>query len=149
MFDSVPTPVVASVAVILAGLAAVSLAKLLWKVEDALVAYRTDLRARDRVAETLRSAETSEKLSRDAWRSGLVPFVQVLDAQRSSITYRQKLIQANLTVAQDAVSLYKALGGGWQQGGLDLSDPPALAPLPPVPAALDAQADRMRAPQPG
>ena len=119
------------------------------EVEDALVAYRTDLRARDRVAETLRSAETSEKLSRDAWRSGLVPFVQVLDAQRSSITYRQKLIQANLTVAQDAVSLYKALGGGWQQGGLDLSDPPALAPLPPVPAALDAQADRMRAPQPG
>ncbi len=40
MFDSVPTPVVASVAVILAGLAAVSLAKLLWKVEDALVAER-------------------------------------------------------------------------------------------------------------
>jgi outer membrane protein TolC len=40
--------------------------------------------------------------------------LDVLDAQRNVLNTEDQLVQANQTVATDLVSLYKALGGGWE-----------------------------------
>jgi outer membrane protein TolC len=68
----------------------------------------------------------------------LSDFIQVLDAERTLTTDRQQLVQAEITLADDVIALYRAVGGGWQ-------DSPAPAPtvdtsIPITPAALDAVA---------
>jgi outer membrane protein TolC len=115
----------------------------LQEVENALVAYQSDRQRRERTAATLRSAQESLTLNRASYRAGLVPFLQVLLSENAEISARQALIQADLTLSLDIVTLYQALGGGWQQGRIAMADPPALAPIPPTPAALDAAAARL------
>ena len=40
-------------------------------------------------------------------------FINVLDAQRSLLTFEENQISSRGTITQDVVQLYKALGGGW------------------------------------
>jgi NodT family efflux transporter outer membrane factor (OMF) lipoprotein len=109
------------------------------EVEDALVAYRTDRAGRDKLAETVRSGETTLYLARDSYTHGLADFIQVLDAERTLTGARQQLVQADELLVGDVVALYDALGGGWEAGAGDLQA--SVDPAPPVvPAALDAVA---------
>ncbi|MFO1024442.1 MAG: efflux transporter outer membrane subunit [Acetobacteraceae bacterium] len=106
------------------------------EVEDALVAYRTDRAAREKLAVAVRSGERSVYLARDAYEHGLQDFLTVLDAQRTLTASRQQLVQADQLLINDVVTLYTALGGGWQDNAAT-TGPVEQAP-PPVPAALDA-----------
>lgn len=108
------------------------------EVEDALVAYRTDLAARDSLMQSVRSGQTALYLARDAYGHGLLDFLQVLDAERTLVGSRQQLVQANVMLANDVVALYDALGGGWQQGVVAVPRPTVDEAPPPVPAALDS-----------
>ena len=45
---------------------------------------------------------------------GLSDYLQVLDAQRTVESDRQQLVQQDMTLANDVVGLYRALGGGWE-----------------------------------
>jgi multidrug efflux system outer membrane protein len=51
-----------------------------------------------------------------AYRGGFGDFLAVLDAERSLYTAEDEKAQSDLTVNQQTVTLYKALGGGWQGG---------------------------------
>ncbi|MDJ0387586.1 efflux transporter outer membrane subunit [Roseomonas sp. E05] len=86
------------------------------EVEDSLVAYRTDKVQRDLLERTVKSAETALSLARSRYNNGLSSFIEVLDAQRSLVDARQQRVRATLALTTDLVSLYKALGGGWQEG---------------------------------
>jgi len=110
------------------------------EVEDALVAYRTDRAARDKLAETVKSGSTTLYLARNRYEHGLSDFIQVLDAQRTLVGARQQLIQADVSLINDVVALYRALGGGWEDQGALVPTPP-LDPAPPfLPGALDSVA---------
>lgn len=52
-------------------------------------------------------------LSNARFRSGVDSYLNVLDAQRSLYTAQQGLISLRLTGNSNHVTLYKALGGGW------------------------------------
>jgi multidrug efflux system outer membrane protein len=110
------------------------------EVEDALVAYRTDLAQRDKLAAAVRSGETTLYLARDSYTNGLGDFIQVLDAERTLIGSRQQLVQADVMLTDDVVALYDALGGGWQDEARDLQATRTNPALPVVPAALDSLA---------
>jgi outer membrane protein, multidrug efflux system len=110
------------------------------EVEDALVAYRTDSAARDRAADTVHSAETSLYLARNRYEHGLSDFIQALDSERTLVSARQQLVQADMTLANDVVALYRALGGGWQSDAATLPMPAIDPAPPPVPAAADSLA---------
>ncbi len=110
------------------------------EVENALVAYRTDRVARDRLAGTIRSGEQALYLSRDAYKNGLSDFLQVLDAQRTLVQSRQQLIQADITLTDDVIALYNALGGGWQETEMASNAPTIDMSTPFTPAALDSVA---------
>ena len=84
------------------------------EVEDSLVAYRTDQAARAQLADTVRSADLSAYLARNQYEHGLRDFIQVLDTERAATNARQQLVQADAQLVDDAVALYRALGGGWQ-----------------------------------
>lgn len=110
------------------------------EVEDALTAYRTDKATRDKLAVAVKSGQTTLFLARDRYSQGLADFIQVLDAERTLISSRQQLVQADVALTNDVVALYTALGGGWEDSDEKTAATPASTPPPPVPGALDALA---------
>lgn len=108
------------------------------EVEDSLVAYRTDRAQRDKLAEAVHAGELTLYLARNSYSHGLQNFLGVLDAERTLIGARQQLAQADVTLTNDVVSLYGALGGGWIDDSNDSQPPPVDHAPPLVPAALDS-----------
>jgi len=49
------------------------------------------------------------------YTKGLTNFLDVLDAQRSLYTAEDSLVQNKAAVDIDLITLYKALGGGWER----------------------------------
>jgi len=84
------------------------------EVEDALVTYRVDRASRDLLQDTLDSAQMTWDLARNQYDSGLTSFINVLNAQSTVLADRQALVQADVQLVNDIVSLYRALGGGWE-----------------------------------
>jgi outer membrane protein, multidrug efflux system len=85
----------------------------LQEAEDALV---THARARDRMAELAAAAQagqTAARLARLRFENGAVDFLQVLDAERSQLAVEDSLAQSRADTATTLVTVYKALGGGW------------------------------------
>ncbi|WP_176055682.1 TolC family protein, partial [Paraburkholderia caribensis] len=62
-------------------------------------------------------------LARDSYRKGIVPYLDVLDAERQWSEARQQALQGAVQTTTDLVSLYKALGGGWQTDGATAAEP--------------------------
>jgi multidrug efflux system outer membrane protein len=108
------------------------------EVENALIAYRTDQTTASRITGTVQSAALSLHLALSRYQYGLDNYLPVLVANRTLVTSRQQLDQANLAVANDIVTLYTALGGGWQTNVAPVTIP---TNPPPLPAALDTVAD--------
>ncbi len=110
------------------------------EVENALASYRNDRDARDRLTETVKSAERSFQLSQNSYQNGLSDFITVLNAEQTLTSARQNLDQIEMSLAEDVVTLYTALGGGWQQSGTPVTTPSIDKAPPFVPAALDSVA---------
>ena len=84
------------------------------EVADALAGRATlseQLRAQTAQAN---AAQVSYKLADLRYRNGAASFLDVLDAQRNVFTAQQALVQVRSLQAQNRVTLYKVLGGGWK-----------------------------------
>jgi NodT family efflux transporter outer membrane factor (OMF) lipoprotein len=108
------------------------------EVEDALIAYRADRIERDRLAAASVAADDTLYLSTSRYSHGLSDYLNVLDSQRTAEDARQELVMQDMTLANDVVGLYRALGGGWEQPGARSQAPEPRREPPPVPAALDS-----------
>ncbi len=108
------------------------------EVENALASYRNDRDARDRLIQTVKSGELSFYLSQNSYQHGLSDFLTVLNAEQTLTSARQSLDQEEMSLAEDVVTLYTALGGGWQQSVTPVTTPPIDKAPPFVPAALDS-----------
>jgi len=93
------------------------------EVESSLVAYAKEQIRRRSLQDAVKSSQDSLYLANQLYSSGLVGFINVLDAQRSVYLTEDALVQSDKTVTQNLISLYKALGGGWES----LEQPPQLA----------------------
>lgn len=87
------------------------------EVENALTAYAEEQLRRERLLSAVGAARRAEELSQDQYQAGLVDFSNVLDAQRSLLSLEDQLAQSDGSITNNLVSLYKALGGGWQPMG--------------------------------
>ncbi|HKK34368.1 MAG TPA: efflux transporter outer membrane subunit, partial [Desulfomicrobiaceae bacterium] len=83
------------------------------EVENSLTAYAQEQLRREELAKAVAAAERAEELARDRYTAGLVDFTDVLDAQRSLLTFQDQLATSRGTVTTNLIGLYKALGGGW------------------------------------
>ena len=84
------------------------------EVEDAIATLRT---TRASLGSAQRASDASQRALRLAnaqYRAGSVGFDSVLNASRSMLHDRDALAQNQGQLALAAVSLYRALGGGWQ-----------------------------------
>lgn len=84
------------------------------EVENTLTAYVQEQLRRMRLLEAVDAAKRAEGLARDQYQAGLVDFANVLDAQRSLLSFEDQLARSNGLVTGNLISLYKALGGGWK-----------------------------------
>ena len=81
--------------------------------ENAILAFAQEQRRRQSLAEAARSAASAAELAAMKYRSGLVDFTTVLEAERSLLNFRDQLAQSDGAIVTNLVRLYKALGGGW------------------------------------
>ena len=76
--------------------------------------YRNSIKQIVALREVCNQGEETLKLSLDLYKQGLTPFQNVLDALRSLLTYQNQLTHAQGNSLQELISLYKALGGGYE-----------------------------------
>jgi len=83
-------------------------------VDNALTAYDTEQRRRDRLEAAVAQSRRALSIARMRYEQGVADFLQVLLAQRSLLAAEQDLADSTTAVTTNMVQLYKALGGGWQ-----------------------------------
>ncbi len=62
-------------------------------------------------------AQESLRLADIRYKAGADDLLTMLDAQRTLFAAQDQLAQIQLSRLQAAISLYKALGGGWSEAG--------------------------------
>ncbi len=53
-------------------------------------------------------------LAQIQYKAGLADFLTVLDSERTLASNQDQLAQSQVSVTTNLISVYKALGGGWQ-----------------------------------
>ncbi|WP_298928260.1 efflux transporter outer membrane subunit [uncultured Ramlibacter sp.] len=129
------------------------------EMDDAAIGFAKGRVQVDILREAVQAARRSLDIANIQYREGLVDFQRVLDAQRTLFSQQDRLVGTQGGVTQSLVSLYKAVGGGWQAGRtqplLDDATRETMAkrsswqglldaPLPP-PSAEDSSASQQEA----
>jgi NodT family efflux transporter outer membrane factor (OMF) lipoprotein len=84
------------------------------EVENALVVYAKEQNRRVDLDQAVAANQKALDIAQDLYAQGLVNFLNVLDAQRSLFDTQDRLVQSKAAILKSLVSLYKALGGGWE-----------------------------------
>lgn len=85
------------------------------EVENALIAYAV---GRERVAALRTAADAARDaaiLSRNLYKAGFADFQTVLNTERTQLSAEDSLVVAESSMRTNLITLYKALGGGWEQ----------------------------------
>jgi NodT family efflux transporter outer membrane factor (OMF) lipoprotein len=85
------------------------------EVVNAIASLRLEQIRRARLRDQLGHTRAALELGRSRYNDGVADFLTVLDAERSLLQNEQQLAQSTTNVALDLVTLFKALGGGWEQ----------------------------------
>ncbi len=93
------------------------------EVEDALVAYAKEQQHRAALADSVTANRRAVDLSNRLYEVGNVDFLNVLNAERSLYAAEEAYSQSTRNIAADLVSLYKALGGGWEHSAYPATQP--------------------------
>jgi NodT family efflux transporter outer membrane factor (OMF) lipoprotein len=84
------------------------------EVDDALTAYDQEQR---RLVELTQAVERNRRalaLARDQYSRGFVAFLEVLTAEQRLLASAQQAAASTTAISGNLVSLYRALGGGWE-----------------------------------
>lgn len=84
------------------------------EVDNALISYASLLNAIELQTRVVAESKKSLDLSFELYRSGLTMFTNVVDGQISWLTNQNTLVEMQGEALSALVTLYKALGGGWQ-----------------------------------
>ena len=85
----------------------------LQEVESAMSEYENSITQIVALREAVNQNQETLSLSLELYKQGLTPFQNVLDAQRTLLSYQNYLVQALGGSLIYLVKLYEALGGGW------------------------------------
>ena len=111
--------------------------------EDGIITY---LRSQERVRALAASAQAAQRtveITLEQYRQGAVDFTAVFIASSELAVRQDDLASAQGAMAQSLISLYRALGGGWEMrlapaSNLEVILPTLPAEVPPAPPAGSA-----------
>jgi NodT family efflux transporter outer membrane factor (OMF) lipoprotein len=83
-------------------------------VENALVSHNKEIERSAALDESVRQSRKAADVAMTRYTQGLTNFLDVLDAQRSLYSAEDSLVQSRAALDIDFITLYKALGGGWE-----------------------------------
>jgi multidrug efflux system outer membrane protein len=83
-------------------------------VENALVAYSKEHATRGSLAKTVDASRRAAEIARELYKKGLVDFLNVLQSESALYQAQDQLTQSEQRLSTALVSLFKALGGGWE-----------------------------------
>jgi outer membrane protein, multidrug efflux system len=83
------------------------------EVEDALVQYESERSRQASLAEAARQTVRARDVSAQIYAQGLADQLATLQAERDLLQAEDALAQSGAGLRMDLVTLYKALGGGW------------------------------------
>jgi outer membrane protein, multidrug efflux system len=84
------------------------------EVENAFAAYGAEANRRASLEATVEQNRAALALARQRYTGGITTFLDVLDAERSLQQTELALADSTAALSTDLVTLYKALGGGWE-----------------------------------
>ncbi len=87
------------------------------EVEDAMVAFVGSQQQDTILIDTVHSAKRSAELSMIRYQEGFADYQRVLDAQQALFGQQQRYVSNKGFAIRSLISVYKALGGGWQTAG--------------------------------
>lgn len=83
------------------------------EVQNATTNYASSIRTYTLMQDAIDQSRESLQLAVELYKKGLTPFINVLDAQISYLNNQDSQIAAHKNALSAVVSLYQALGGGW------------------------------------
>jgi NodT family efflux transporter outer membrane factor (OMF) lipoprotein len=86
------------------------------EVDDAAVGFAKTGEQIVLLADAVAAAQRSLDIANIQYREGLTDFERVLDSQRVLFAQQDFLVSARGSLTQNLIALYKAMGGGWEQG---------------------------------
>ena len=86
------------------------------EVDDAAVSFARTKEQIVLLADAEAAARRSVELATLQYKEGLTDFQRVLDSQLTLFSQQELLVNARGSLTQSLIALYKAMGGGWEQG---------------------------------
>jgi outer membrane protein TolC len=102
----------------------------LQEAENALVSYAQEQNRRRALADEAAENRRSLTMADGLYTEGRVNYLDVLDARRSLYQSEDQLAVSDQAVSLDLVTLYKALGGGWETSSREPPNDHSSAPRP-------------------
>lgn len=85
------------------------------QVDNALTAYDEEQKAQSALKADVRQSRRALDLAQQRYKEGLTDYLQVLTAQQSLLSAEQRQAKSLAKISTDLVSIYQALGGGWEE----------------------------------
>ena len=90
------------------------------EVDNALIKYDSTLASIELQKKVVEQSEKSLNLAVDLYKTGLTAFSNVVDGQMNWLESQNTLVTLEGQALSTLVTIYQALGGGWQSAGVDL-----------------------------
>ncbi len=84
------------------------------QVNTALVTYEQEHATQDALREDVKQSQIALGLAEEQYKEGLVDYLTVLNAQQAYLAAQQNQAESLQKLGTDLVTLYQALGGGWE-----------------------------------
>ncbi|WP_233843677.1 efflux transporter outer membrane subunit [Dyella sp. 2HG41-7] len=84
------------------------------EIDNALTQYSSQQQRHDELTAEVQDNQRALRLAQAQYTAGTGSFLQVLDAERRLLSAQQDLTDNTTQISTTLVSLYKALGGGWE-----------------------------------
>ena len=89
--------------------------------ENAMTAFVREQTRRRSLLDAATSARLAVELARTQYTEGLSDFQTVLVAERALAELEDELATSDAAITTHLIQLYKALGGGWEEGALTIA----------------------------
>ncbi len=86
------------------------------EVENSMISYAEEIKRRGFLEDSVEAAQQSVDLVKTLYVTGLTDFQNVLDMERSLFEQQDDFAASKGNVTQNLISIYRALGGGWEVG---------------------------------
>jgi multidrug efflux system outer membrane protein len=83
-------------------------------VDNAMSALTREGESRENLRAAAEASAQAAALARQRFEIGSYSFLDVLDAQRTQLDAEDLLARSEINLSLNLITLYKALGGGWE-----------------------------------